>query len=736
VPVLAAGALFTSVAASVQTASPAKAQSAPPPPPIKVLSGSASRADGDIFLAPFGEPYTYSDGPEILSPAGRVIWYHRIPLGQQATDFRTQTYHGQPVLTWWQGTAFGGLSSGADYIYNDHFKQIATVRAGNGYRADGHEFLITPSNTALITVYAEATADLASIGGPADQAVIDGIVQEINIKTGRVLFQWNSAGHVPYSDSHEPLPSSASTPWDWFHLNAVHLASDGSLLIDARSTWAVYDVSLRTGRINWELGGKQSSFKMAAAHGQKLDSAKEIFAWQHDPEQVGTDLFTFFDNESAGTPLLPYSRAVTVRLDFRTKVATLIASDNQPEGYSVESQGNAQTTGNGDLFVNWGITGSFSEFSPSGKLLFNARFAGPAVYSYRAYQLPWPSPARVARPATAYVVNSGSDTVTPINTATGKAGKPITVGKAPDAIAITPSSKTAYVVNSGSDTVTPINTATGKIGEPIVVGKTPTHIAITANGKTAYVVNSGSDTVTPIYTATNRAGKAIQVGSDPDAIAITPNGTTVYVANRGSRSVTPISTTGNKAGKAIQVGSDPDAIAITPNSRTVYVANRGSDSVTPISTTGNKAGRAITVGTFPVAIAITPNGTTAYVVNDAAPGSVTPIRTATNKAGKATTVGSFPVAIAITPGGTTAYVPSTGSGTVTPISTATSKAGKTIKTIAGSMAYAIAITPDGKTVYVTVLVDSGIVIPIPTATNKAGKAISVGSFPAAIAITP
>ena len=67
-----------------------------------------------------------------------------IPQGRTAADFRTQTYRGQPVLTWWQGTGLGGSSSGTDYIYNDQYQQIATVKAGNGLSADGHEFLITP----------------------------------------------------------------------------------------------------------------------------------------------------------------------------------------------------------------------------------------------------------------------------------------------------------------------------------------------------------------------------------------------------------------------------------------------------------------------------------------------------------------------------------------------------------------------------------------------------------------
>jgi len=351
-----------------------------------VLSQGAG--DGDIFIAPFGDSSTYANGPEIINNAGQVLWFHPVPAGEEAADFRPQIYDGRPVLTWWQGTGLGGLSSGTDYIYNDHFQQIATVGAGNGYQADGHEFLITPWNTALILAYTTATADLTSIGGPADQTVIDGIVQEIDIRTGQVLFQWNSADHVPYSDSQQPLPSSPSTPWDWFHVNAVHLDGHGNLLIDARNTWATYDVSLRTGAINWELGGKQSSFTEQAAPGQTLDSANEIFAWQHDPEYIGHDEFTFFDNESSGTPLLPYSRAVTVRLNPFTKVATLVKSDNQPEGLSAASQGNAQTTRNGDLFVGWGALPYFSEFSPSGQLLFNAEFPA-GVNTYRAYRAPW-----------------------------------------------------------------------------------------------------------------------------------------------------------------------------------------------------------------------------------------------------------------------------------------------------------------------------------------------------------
>jgi hypothetical protein len=368
-----------------------------PVPPVTVLThGNVGK--GDFFVSPFGAQTTYANGPEILDQNGNVVWSKSVPVGQEASDFRTQTYKGQPVLTWWQGTGLGGLAQGSDYIYNDKYQPIATVNAGNGLSADGHEFLITPQNTALILAYTTATADLTSIGGPANQTVIDGVVQEIDIKTGKVLFEWNSADHVPYSQSEQPLPASTSTPWDWFHINAVKLDTDGNLLIDARDTWTSYKVDRHSGQIIWQLGGKASrnNYNIVAAPGQVLNKAGVVTAWQHDFESQGNGIYTFFDNESAGvantgvdaTAQFGLSRAVTVKLDPHSHTATLINSFNQPEGLTAPSQGNSQRTADGNTVVGWGSLPYFSEFAPNGQLLYNAQFP-TGVNSYRAYQFPW-----------------------------------------------------------------------------------------------------------------------------------------------------------------------------------------------------------------------------------------------------------------------------------------------------------------------------------------------------------
>ena len=118
------------------------------PPPLTVLSSTPGFGQGeDLFITPTGDTSTYAQGPEILSAQGQPIWFHAVPQGLDATDFRVQTYLGQPVLSWWQGASSNGVGNGTDYIYNDHYQQIATVQAGNGLRADAHEFYILPRSS-------------------------------------------------------------------------------------------------------------------------------------------------------------------------------------------------------------------------------------------------------------------------------------------------------------------------------------------------------------------------------------------------------------------------------------------------------------------------------------------------------------------------------------------------------------------------------------------------------------
>jgi DNA-binding beta-propeller fold protein YncE len=272
-----------------------------------------------------------------------------------------------------------------------------------------------------------------------------------------------------------------------------------------------------------------------------------------------------------------------------------------------------------------------------------------------------PLRAEAAPKGTAYVINSGGGTVTPVNLATNTPGKPITVSGEPVAMAIALDGKTAYMINGfPSRTVTPIDLATNTPGKPITLSGEPVAMAIAPDGKTYVAISRGTVTsgggfrsvydFMPIDLATNRLGKPVKLSGEPGAIAIAPDGKTAYVAIYSSGTVTPIDLMTNTAGKPIKISGKPKAmefygqpmaIAITPDGKTAYVANGASSTVTPINLATNTPGNPINLSGKPGAdaIAITPDGTTAYVANQAS-STVTPVNLATNTPGKPIKIGS------------------------------------------------------------------------------------------------
>jgi hypothetical protein len=359
------------------------------PPAVTVTTNTGVQAPGDIFLAPYAGPGQY--GPMILDGSGNLLWFKTIPSGSRAADLRVQEYEGRPVLTWWQDPLVAAGQRDAGIVIADSsYKDIAIVRAGNGYQPDLHAFGITPLGTALFTVYDAIRCNLSAHGGPADGAVADTLIQEIDLKTGLVRLEWHSLDHVPLANSYMPVGHGGTplSPWDWFHINAVS-EPNGNLLIDSRNTWAAYEVDPRGGQVLWTLGGKHSSFAMGPNASP---------AWQHDVREDPDGTISFFDN--GGTPKVhSQSRVIVDALNLTHMSATLVSSFNHSTPLLAPSQGDFQPLTGGNWFVGWGQEPYFSEYAPEGSVLFDAHL--PATYqSYTVLKFPWtgnpPQPPRVA----------------------------------------------------------------------------------------------------------------------------------------------------------------------------------------------------------------------------------------------------------------------------------------------------------------------------------------------------
>ena len=372
------------------------------PPVLTVTASSPAVAPGDELVAPYDGPG--QSGPMILEPGGGLVWFKGLPRGTSATNLQVQQYSGKPVLTWWQGDiSVHGFGRGEDVIADSAYEDIAHVRAGNGLQADLHELQLTPAGTALITAYDPIYCNLSGVGGSSYGAVTDSLLQEIDVRTGLVMFQWTSLDHVALGESYALAANSrASWPFDFFHLNSIGLAQDGGLLVSARNTWTVYDVDPATGQIEWQLGGKHSSFAMGPGASA---------AWQHDPRELSPGTFSIFD-DGASPKIHDQSRGIVVSLNSQQHTATLVSQLTRegPSPPLADSQGNLQALPNGDWLIGWGQVPDLSELSPTGQLLFDAHFPA-GDQSYRDFRFPWTG-APAHPPAFAVAGGSGGASTT------------------------------------------------------------------------------------------------------------------------------------------------------------------------------------------------------------------------------------------------------------------------------------------------------------------------------------
>jgi hypothetical protein len=389
------------------------------PPIVRVSGTDPDPRSGDIFA---DAAYSTQTGPLILDPRGRLVYFK--PLGgATAYDVKVQKYHGRSVLTYWQGND-ATPSLGTDMIVSHTYQPIAEVRAGHGYRADLHEFTILPDGDALITADLPVKADLSAVGGSRDGKLLDSVIQEVNIATGQVVWEWHAYGHVPLTDSYAGKPGNSA--YDFFHLNSVQLLRGDKLLVSARNTWTIYEIDMRTGRTRWRLGGKRSTFDVGPGAN---------FEWQHDARIQTDGTLTLFDNGGGLYKSEKQSRALRLRLSYSAHTATLLSAFTNSTRLLSLTQGNVQVLPDGNTFVSWGQEPYFAEFSKSGLQLFSLHFRYP-LQSYRGYRFPWWGRPTGWPPSLAASTRGGRSTVyASWNGATGIAAWQVFAGASPSALA-------------------------------------------------------------------------------------------------------------------------------------------------------------------------------------------------------------------------------------------------------------------------------------------------------------
>jgi YVTN family beta-propeller protein len=306
-----------------------------------------------------------------------------------------------------------------------------------------------------------------------------------------------------------------------------------------------------------------------------------------------------------------------------------------------------------------------------------------------------PSAERAAASPRIYVTNQLDNTASIIDGGTEKVVATVRVGIAPAQMAVSPDRKSVYIANTGSDTVSVLNTDDNTIARTIALpgGSAPVDVAVDPKGRYLYTANGGSNRVSVLDTRASRVVASVRVGTQPLSVAVAPDGKTVYAANSGSGDVSVIDAPTRRVVRAIPTGRFPSGVAVTPDGASVYVSNELS-GVTVIS-----ASKGTVTATLrepsPFSVAISPNGDRAYVTS-LGPGRVTAIDTGTQRVSSTVSVGPYGTdPFTVRAAGDAVYVANQGASTLSVIDRRTLKATATIAT--GNSPYGIAVVRRGPT---------------------------------------
>lgn len=386
---------------------------APPRLNITIAAGEGIET-GYLFVAPFaGQEDTAhvqhgprQAGPYIFKDNGDLVWSGYGYYSIWATNFQKVQWNGKDVLASFEGDHNPNYGHGHGHItfLDQHYETVRELRAGRHKLSDKHEFQVIDGKTALIQIYQPVPRDLSKFGAyPDQQWIVDAIFQELDIETGRVLFEWSSLEHISPDESVLPInPGQAgsgynsSDAWDYFHINSVDKDRDGNYIVSARDACAVHKINGTDGSIIWRLDGKRSDFELG--EGVK-------FCFQHHARFLAqyddVEVISLYDNSAHGTESNRGGEVHTARtssgkilkLNTTSWKAELVQGFYPPDDLLSKSQGSTQVLPNKNALVNWGSEGAVTEFLPNGTAIFHAYFdsgfLGEGVQNYRAYRYNW-----------------------------------------------------------------------------------------------------------------------------------------------------------------------------------------------------------------------------------------------------------------------------------------------------------------------------------------------------------
>lgn len=338
-------------------------------PPVQTLrAGPGAVAGGLLFGSTNQSNNGQQQGAFITDNTGEVVW-SRPATAPVIGDLKVVEYANQPALAFFEGGILSrGTFTGAWTVLDSSYRQIAHLEAANGMRADMHDLVLTPTS-AVFLIYNPIVLDLTSLGGQRNALVYETVIQEVDLSSRAVLFEWHSTDDVPISESHAEVRGPLV---DYMHGNSVDLDSSGDFYVSARHTNTVYKLDRQSGSVEWRLGGPASDFTFVNDPG---------FDVQHDARIHDNGTLSLFDNGiDAGR-----SRAVAYQLNLQDMTATRTYQLRFSPDILALTMGGTQELPNGNTLVSWGDQRRYTEYNAAGQMVLDVTMPGTSSYRIRRF---------------------------------------------------------------------------------------------------------------------------------------------------------------------------------------------------------------------------------------------------------------------------------------------------------------------------------------------------------------
>ncbi len=316
-----------------------------------------------------GNPYNV-----IFDNNGSPIWYMKMP--DERRDMKVQHNGVMTMLA---------RDEGGDHFngFNTNYQQITNYWPTNGYSGDEHELQVLADGTYFMTAIRTQTVDMTRYvtnGNPA-ASVTENILQEFS-PSGDLIFKWRPWDHINILDEQQFIDLTSSS-FDFAHMNAIDVDTDGHILISSRNTSEVTKINRDTGDIIWRLGGAHNQFTYV---NDPLGGTRN----QHCVRMVTTNDYTIFDNGNLHNP--SESRGVEYVLDTNKMTATLVWQYPPTPSPSLFSyyMGDVQRLPNGNTLINWAIgpLPKLTEVRPDGTKVFEMNWVNQWE-AYRVWRCHW-----------------------------------------------------------------------------------------------------------------------------------------------------------------------------------------------------------------------------------------------------------------------------------------------------------------------------------------------------------